>query len=158
MNLKKRVLIASDHAGIALKSELIRSLPDWVWDDLGPIDLGKVDYPDYATLLANRIISGDALQGILICGSGIGMCISANKIAGIRAAVVENPVSARLSREHNDANVLCLGSRFLAPEYGTEIARIWLETAFSQDPRHLKRIKKIQALETLLFQGNSRKD
>jgi ribose 5-phosphate isomerase B len=133
-------------------------LPDWVWDDLGPIDLGKVDYPDYATLLANRIISGDALQGILICGSGIGMCISANKIAGIRAAVVENPVSARLSREHNDANVLCLGSRFLAPEYGTEIARIWLETAFSQDPRHLKRIKKIQALETLLFQGNSRKD
>jgi ribose 5-phosphate isomerase B len=158
MNLKKRVLIASDHAGIALKSELIRSLPDWVWDDLGPIDLGKVDYPDYATLLANRITSGDALQGILICGSGIGMCISANKVAGIRAAVVENPISARLSREHNDANVLCLGSRFIAPEYGAEIARVWLETAFSQDPRHLKRIKKIQALETHLFQGNSRKD
>jgi ribose 5-phosphate isomerase B len=147
MKSEKRILIASDHAGFALKSELIKNLTDWIWEDLGPVDSVKVDYPDYAATLGNRIVSGDAIRGILICGSGIGMCISANKIPGIRAAVVENPVAARLSREHNDANILCLGSRFIAPEYGIEIARIWLETPFSQDTRHMNRIKKIQTLE-----------
>ena len=75
------------------------------------------------------------------------MCIAANKIAGVRAAVVENPVAARLSREHNDANVLCLGSRFIAPEYGAEIVQTWLETPFSGDERHQARIEKITELE-----------
>jgi ribose 5-phosphate isomerase B len=85
----------------------------------------------------------------LICGTGIGMCISANKINGIRAASVENPVSARLSREHNDANVLCMGSRMIAPEYGAEIIETWLNTPFSGDERHAKRIDKISELENL---------
>jgi len=144
---KKRVLIASDHAGVSLKAEIQLALPDWQWLDLGPLTPDRVDYPDFAELLSRKIVSGEADQGILICGSGIGMSISANKVAGVRAALVENPVAARLSREHNDANVLCLGSRFIAPEYGAEIARIWLETQFSGDSRHQKRIEKINGLE-----------
>lgn len=145
--MKKKVLIASDHAGVELKAAIQRSLPDWEWEDLGPINGERVDYPDFAEKLASRVAGAEHSMGILICGSGIGMSIAANKIAGVRAAVVENPVSARLSREHNDANVLCLGSRFLAPEYGAEIARAWLETPFSNDARHATRIKKIAALE-----------
>ena len=143
----KRVLIASDHAGIVLKSELQTLLPEWEWVDLGPKDTGRVDYPDFAELLAEKVASGEASRGVLICGSGIGMSIAANKVHGIRAALVENPSAARLSREHNDANVLCLGSRFIAPEYGAEITRVWLETAASQDPRHTQRVKKIHLLE-----------
>jgi ribose 5-phosphate isomerase B len=141
------VLIASDHAGVALKAAIQKALPDWTWKDLGPINGDRVDYPDFARKLAEEIGSGRATQGILVCGSGIGMSIAANKVAGVRAAVVENPVAARLSREHNDANVLCLGSRFVAPEYGAEIVQIWLETPFSGDERHSARIRKITELE-----------
>ncbi len=144
----KRVLIASDHAGVELKSAVQRLLSQVKWDDLGPPNADRVDYPDYAERLARKIAAGEAEKGILICGSGIGMCIAANKVDGIRAAVVENPVSARLSREHNDANVLCLGARFLAPEYAAELVRIWLETPFSTDGRHGARVKKISAMET----------
>lgn len=149
---KKRVVIASDHAGVQLKEAIQKTLTEWQWDDLGPINGMKVDYPDFAEKLALQVANGKATQGILICGSGIGMSIAANKIPGIRAAVVENPVAARLSREHNDANVLCLGSRFVAPEYGAEIAQIWLETPFSEDSRHQARIQKISLLE----KGNSK--
>jgi ribose 5-phosphate isomerase B len=147
MPSKKRVLIASDHAGIALKAAVQKALPDWQWEDLGPMDTSRVDYPDFARTLGDKIASGAATQGVLICGSGIGMSIAANKIDGIRAALVENPVGARLSREHNDANVLCLGSRFIAAEYGAEIIETWLKTPFSQDARHQARIAKITQLE-----------
>jgi ribose 5-phosphate isomerase B len=143
----RRVMIASDHAGFTLKQELKRLLTQWQWEDLGPMDAGRVDYPDYAKLLATRVAKGEFEKGILICGSGIGMSIAANKVPGVRAAVVENPVAARLSREHNDANVLCLGSRFIAPEYGVEIVEIWLNTPFSKDSRHQERIKKIKSME-----------
>jgi len=147
MSSGKRILIASDHAGFALKSELKNLLSEWDWDDLGPLDHSKVDYPDYAQRLGKKIVSGEAQQGILICGSGIGMSMAANKIDGIRAALVENPVAARLSREHNDANVLCLGARFIAAEYGAEIVSVWLNTPFSQDPRHIRRVEKLHGLE-----------
>lgn len=147
----KKVLIASDHAGIELKSAIQKALSEWSWEDLGPLNSGRVDYPDFAEQLAQKIsnesLNGNQLMGVLICGSGIGMSIAANKIPGIRAAVVENPVSARLSREHNNANVLCLGSRFIAPEYGAEIVKTWLETPFSEDQRHLGRLQKITELE-----------
>jgi ribose 5-phosphate isomerase B len=149
MSSERRILIASDHAGFALKAEIKKSLPEWQWEDLGPLDASRVDYPDFAEILGREISTGSANKGILVCGSGIGMCIAANKISGIRAAVVENPVAARLSREHNDANVLCLGSRFIAPEYGAEIVQIWLNTPFSEDQRHTKRLDKIRALENL---------
>jgi ribose 5-phosphate isomerase B len=145
--MAKPVLIASDHAGVALKAAIQKALPEVLWKDLGPVDTSRVDYPDFACKLSEEIVKGSGDRGVLICGSGIGMCISANKVPGIRAAVVENPVAARLSREHNDANVLCLGARFLAPEYGAEIAKVWLETPFSQDPRHQNRIHKIAELE-----------
>ena len=141
------VLIASDHAGVALKQAIQTALKDVSWRDLGPVGNDRVDYPDFAKLLAEEIADGQATRGVLICGSGIGMSIAANKIPGVRAAVVENPVAARLSREHNDANVLCLGSRFVAPEYGAEIVETWLHTDFSGDERHLKRIRKIAELE-----------
>jgi ribose 5-phosphate isomerase B len=141
------VVIASDHAGVALKAAIQAQVKDVVWRDLGPVGTDRVDYPDFAEKLSEEIESGRASRGVLICGSGIGMSISANKVHGIRAAVVENPVAARLSREHNDANVLCLGSRFLAPEYAAEIAEIWLRTPFSGDERHQKRIDKIKKLE-----------
>ena len=147
MTSKKPILIASDHAGIALKAEIQSKLSNWTWMDLGPLESQFVDYPDYAEILGTKIIEGEADQGILICGSGIGMSIAANKIEGIRAAVVENPIAARLSREHNDANVLCLGSRFIAPEYGLEIVQVWLNTAFSQNPKHITRIEKVRQIE-----------
>ncbi len=142
-----KVLIASDHAGFALKAEIQKLLPEYSWLDLGPISDDRVDYPDFAEKLARKIASGESTRGILICGSGIGMSISANRLTSVRAALVENPVSARLSREHNDANVLCLGSRFVAPEYGAEIARVWLETPFSKDVRHQARIDKIDRID-----------
>ncbi len=145
----QRIYIASDHAGVALKAAIQKLLPDFAWTDLGPIEpSNRVDYPDMAEKLAQALAgAGPESRGILICGSGIGMSIAANKFDGIRAALVENPVSARLSREHNDANVLCLGSRFVAPEYGAEIAKIWLETPFSGETRHEGRVRKISELE-----------
>jgi RpiB/LacA/LacB family sugar-phosphate isomerase len=148
-----RILIASDHAGVELKQALVRSLgPGYAFEDLGPSrETPPVDYPDLARDLALKIQSGQASCGILICGSGIGMSIAANKFPGIRATVVENPVAARLSREHNDCNVLCLGSRFLAAPYAAEIVRVWLTTSASPDPRHRLRIEKIKALESLFL-------
>ncbi|MDR3608252.1 MAG: ribose 5-phosphate isomerase B [Oligoflexia bacterium] len=143
----KKVLIASDHAGVDLKAAIQKGLPDWTWVDLGPETHASVDYPDYAALLAKKIEDGDASQGVLICGSGVGMAMSANKFRHIRATLVENPVTARLSRQHNDANVLCLGSRILAPEYAIGITRVFLETPFSGEPRHQARIDKIGRLE-----------
>jgi ribose 5-phosphate isomerase B len=144
-----RIYIASDHAGVALKSAIQKLLPQYSWEDLGPIrEDHRVDYPDMAEAVGQKMAAhGSDARGILICGSGIGMSIAANKIPGIRAALVENPVSARLAREHNDANVLCLGSRFIAPEYGAEIAKIWLETPFSDESRHDARIQKIASIE-----------
>jgi ribose 5-phosphate isomerase B len=153
-----KIFIASDHAGVALKDAIQKLLPEFSWEDLGPIDHNhKIDYPDMAEVLSRKIqngVTGD--RGILICGSGIGMSIAANKVQGIRAALVENPVSARLSREHNDANVLCLGSRFIAPEYGAEIAKVWLETPFTGQERHEIRVKKIAKIDQRTSDGESK--
>lgn len=141
------VLIASDHAGVDLKTAIQKLLKDVEWMDLGPVNTARVDYPDYAERVAAKVSSGEAKRGVLICGSGIGMSIAANKVSGVRAALVENPVAARLAREHNDANILCLGARFLAPEYAAEIIEAFLKTPFSGDPRHTGRVLKIHALE-----------
>ena len=153
-----KIFIASDHAGVALKDAIQKLLPEFSWEDLGPIDHNhKIDYPDMAEVLSRKIQNGGrGDRGILICGSGIGMSIAANKIQGIRAALVENPVSARLSREHNDANVLCLGSRFIAPEYGAEIAKVWLETPFTGQERHEIRVKKIAKIDQRTSDGESK--
>jgi ribose 5-phosphate isomerase B len=143
------VFIAADHAGLELKAAVQKLLPDFKWQDLGPQPSdGKVDYPDYAEKVALKVAADSSSLGVLICGSGIGVSMAANKMDGIRAALVENPVSARLSREHNAANILCLGARFLAAEYAAEILQVWLETPAANDPRHLKRIDKITKLES----------
>jgi ribose 5-phosphate isomerase B len=147
MTQNKPILIASDHAGNALKTAIQKHLPEWKWMDIGPFEEKRVDYPDFAQLLSQKIHQGEAELGILICGSGIGMSIAANKMPGIRAALVDNESAARLSKEHNNANVLCLGSRFVAPEYGVEIVKSWLETPFSEEPRHQQRLEKIRSLE-----------
>lgn len=145
---KPLVLIASDHAALELKASLQKLLPEFEWKDLGPAAGTKVDYPDYAEKLCRELHATTGAMGVLLCGSGIGMSIAANKISGIRAALVENPVSARLAREHNDANVLCLGARLVAPEYAAEIARTFLSTTASSDPRHCARVEKIRKLES----------
>lgn len=142
-----RILIASDHAGIELKVLLQKKLPEWSWEDLGPTIPESVDYPDFAAKLAQTVAQNPSTLGILICGSGIGMCIAANKVNGIRAAAVESVETARLSREHNNANILCLGARLLPTDKALEIVRTWLETPFSNESRHNHRLAKISALE-----------
>ncbi len=156
------LFIASDHAGVDLKATLQKLLPEWHWVDLGPTSKDSVDYTDYAESLAKKVARSQSQDtqpekttalGILICGSGIGMCIAANKISGIRAAMVESPTAARLSREHNNANVLCIGARLVVPEVAVKIVKTWLETAFTGEPRHQSRIDKITALEQKKSKG-----
>lgn len=144
-----KILIASDHAGFELKEKIKQLLKQYTWKDIGPMSLDRVDYPDFAEKLSREVAFNPGSLGILACGSGIGMSIAANKVNGIRAALVENPVAARLAKEHNDANILCIGSRFVAPEYASEIIEAFIKTPFTKDDRHQKRIDKIAALEKM---------
>jgi ribose 5-phosphate isomerase B len=144
-----RIAIGADHGGFRLKQELIRfiqSLGHEV-DDRGAYGSESCDYPDFAAAVCNRVISGEADRGILICGTGIGMSIAANKIPGIRCALVHDTFSAKATREHNDSNVLALGERVIGPGLAEEIVSIWLETEFSQGDRHCRRIDKVRELE-----------
>jgi len=143
--------ISSDHGGIHLKSVIVKLVRDLghTCDDLGPHDLGAVDYPDYAQTVATGVTGGQFDRGILVCGTGQGMAITANKVKGIRAAVCQDTYSARMSREHNGANVLCLGERVIGPGLATDIVEAWLETEFSGEERHSRRVAKIHALEDL---------
>jgi len=144
--MKLKVAIASDHAGVELKSHLIQTLTDVDWVDLGPNTSERVDYPDFAKKVAQAVSQGGTPFGVLICGSGIGMSIAANKIKGIRAALIENPLSARLSREHNDANIICLGERLIGKDMALECVNVFLKTPF-QNGRHADRVQKISTLE-----------
>ena len=140
----KKICIASDHAGFNLK-EYIK---DYLINknisifDLGPYDNQSVDYPDFAKKLANRIRAEKSEVGILVCGSGTGMAISANKIKSIRAAVCYNIKSTRLSRQHNNANIIALGARLTKKSLSLKLVEIFLKTKF-EGGRHLKRVKKI---------------
>ncbi len=142
----KKIAIAADHAGFELKEFFLKNFKDVTWLDLGPANNDRVDYPDYAKKLAEAIQEKKVEGGLLICGSGIGMSIAANKCAGVRAAHVESEISARLAKEHNNANVLCLGARINAPEYALEIFNSWLKASF-QGGRHQDRVVKIHNLE-----------
>ncbi|PZE19411.1 ribose 5-phosphate isomerase B [Paenibacillus xerothermodurans] len=144
-----KIAIGADHAGVRLKDELIsfiESLGHQV-SDLGCNCSDSVDYPDYAIAVCEQVVAEDVDKGILICGTGIGMTIAANKIPGIRCALVHDLFSAKATREHNDTNVLALGERVIGPGVAQEIIRIWLETDFSQGERHQNRINKVKALE-----------
>ena len=140
----KKISIASDHAGFTLKEiikkKLIKNKVKVL--DFGPFNKDKVDYPDYAKKVARNISSKKTNMGILVCGSGTGMAMSANKLRKIRAAVCYNSVSTRLSRTHNNANILALGSRLTNKKEALKLVNIFLSTKF-EGGRHLRRIRKI---------------
>ena len=140
----KKICIASDHAGFNIKEFIKNKLKNKNIQimDLGPFELNPVDYPDYAKKVAGRLRLKKSDIGILVCGSGTGMAISANKIKGIRAAVCYNIASTRLSRKHNDANIIALGSRLTKKNKIMKLINIFLKTKF-EGGRHLRRVKKI---------------
>lgn len=142
------IAIASDHAGFALKAELAAELGKLGHTalDLGPADTSSVDYPDFAAKVTAAINDGKAALGVLVCGTGIGMSISANKVHGIRAALCHTEFEARATRQHNDANVLCLGQRVTGVGVALEILRVFLSTGF-EGGRHANRVEKLRALE-----------
>lgn len=143
-----RIAVGADHAGLPLKEALVKFLIDEGWDveDFGTFTEDSVDYPDYAEKVGRAVAEGSVDRGLLLCGSGQGMCIVANKINGVRASLAHDVVSARLSRQHNDSNVLTMGSRFVAPALAMEVLTTWLDTSF-EGGRHLRRIEKIQEIE-----------
>ena len=144
----KKVLIASDHGGFALKQELLEHLRalGYELEDLGCYSTQSVDYPAYAEKVARGVAAGAAEAGILVCGTGIGMSIAANKVDGVRAALCADCYSAEMTRRHNDSNVLCLGGRTVGPELAKRIAEIWLSTPFSAEEKHARRIGQIAAI------------
>ncbi|TAK19282.1 MAG: ribose 5-phosphate isomerase B [Acidobacteria bacterium] len=143
-----KVSLGADHAGVELKDQLKAWLTSRgvIVNDVGTHSADSVDYPDFAAAVANDVVSGAADRGVLVCGTGLGMAIAANKFPGIRAVPVVDEASARLGREHNDANVLTLGARLTAPEEAKELLRIFLETKY-EGGRHQRRLDKITALE-----------
>jgi ribose 5-phosphate isomerase B len=145
-----RIALGADHAGCGLKEAIMRRLDarGIPYENVGTDTTESVDYPDYARQVAQAVASGRAARGILICGTGIGMAIVANKILGIRAALVGDLESARLCREHNDANVLALGARVTAPDSALAIVELFLDTPFAGG-RHQRRVDKIAAIERL---------
>ena len=146
-----KIAIASDHGGLNLKGAIAQHLTELghVVDDMGPSEPVSVDYPDFAQKVTSAVVSGAAERGILICGTGQGMAMAANKVRGIRAAVVSDTFSARMAMAHNEAKVLCLGERILGVSLGIACVDAWLTTEF-EGGRHLRRVDKINALgETL---------
>ena len=147
-----RIGIACDHGGFGLKEELKGLLESMGFDpvDFGSFDETSVDYPDLGIQVAEKVSRGELERGVLVCGTGIGMSIVANKFPGVRAALTNELYSTRCSREHNDANILVLGGRVVGPGLAREIVKVWLETPFSGG-RHQRRLDKITALEKKNF-------
>jgi ribose 5-phosphate isomerase B len=143
-----RIALGADHAGVALKRNIRQLLDERgiSYQDFGTESTESVDYPDFAARVAHEVASGAFDRGLLFCGSGIGMAIAANKVAGIRAASAPDEQSARLSREHNDANVLALGERLTPPDAARRIVNVFLDTPFAGG-RHQRRVDKIRALD-----------
>lgn len=143
-----KVAIASDHGGIHIREEIINLLEEMgiEYQDFGCECSTSVDYPDYALPVAEKVASGEFDRGILVCGTGIGMSISANKVKGIRCALVHDVFSAKATRQHNDSNVLAMGERVIGPGLAREIAKTWLTTDF-EGGRHQNRVNKITEYE-----------
>lgn len=151
-----RIAIGSDHAGFELKEIVVQALREWGHevDDKGTYSKESCDYPDLAVAVAKAVAKQEVDRGILICGSGIGMSIAANKVPGIRAALCSEPLSARLTREDNDSNVLTLGARIIGPAMALEIVDVWLKTPYAGG-RHQKRLDKISAYEASIQSSSS---
>lgn len=148
-----KIAIACDHAALKLKNDVIEKLgkEGYEVEDFGIYEQKSVDYPDYALPVAEAVASGKADKGILICGTGIGMSIAANKVKGIRCALCSDTFSAHATREHNDANILAFGERVIGEGLAMDIVDTFLKTPFSGDDRHVKRIAKISAIEDKYF-------
>ncbi len=144
-----RIAIACDHGGYPLKETVLAAVKDSGHEviDLGAFDETSSDYPDFAEKIGQAIASGEAERGVLICGSGIGACIAANKIKGVYAGLCHDTYSAHQGVEHDDMNVLCLGARIIGPALATELVQAFLGAVFSRDERHLRRVGKVRAIE-----------
>ena len=145
-----RVAIGADHGGFDLKQELAALLKEQNYDvqDYGAaVCIAGDDYPDYAAAVGHAVASGKAERGIIICGSGVGACIVANKVRGVRAAICHDVYTARQGVEHDDMNVLCLGERIIGIELALECSRAFLGARFSGEPRHVRRLNKVLAIE-----------
>ncbi|MGQ9647857.1 MAG: ribose 5-phosphate isomerase B [Thermodesulfobacteriota bacterium] len=147
------IAIAADHGGFHLKSLLVEFLEKLGHEvmDLGTNSEEPVDYPDFARAVAQEILAKKAERGILICGSGVGACVAANKFPGIRAAICHDTFSAHQGVEDDDINVLCLGARVIGPELAKEIVRVWLSASFSGAERHRRRLTKVGEIEREFF-------
>ena len=144
-----KLAIGSDHRGFRAKEHLIRVLTQMGHEvqDFGAANDSSTDYPDYALLVCQAVTSGQADRGILLCGSGIGMCMTANKVRGIRAALCHDELTAEMSRRHNDSNVLCLGGDLLGEELMRRMVEIWMTTDF-EGGRHERRVRKVMQIES----------
>jgi ribose 5-phosphate isomerase B len=144
-----KIAVGSDHRGLHVKQRIVPQLRQQGHEviDVGPDAAGSVDYPDYALEAARAVGEGRVDRGILICGTGIGMCIAANKVRGVRAAPCHDSITAELSRLHNDSNILCLSADLLGEELIERMVRIWLDTPF-EGGRHARRVDKIMKYET----------
>jgi ribose 5-phosphate isomerase B len=143
-----RVVIASDHTGLTLRAQAVSVAKEkgFEVEDLGPFSSESVDYPDFARQVGEAVAAGRARFGILVCGTGIGMSIAANKVRGVRAAHCSNEFEARMARAHNDANVLCLGGRVIGVGVAASLVAIFLEQPF-EGGRHERRVDKIRGME-----------
>ena len=148
MEMVKKIALGADHAGFEEKEKIKETLDDLgiEYKDMGTVSPDSVDYPDFAKDVAEAVSKGEYEQGLLVCGSGTGMAIAANKVRGVRAAVAWSPDIARLAREHNDANVLSLAARFSTPEEMDKIVRAWFAADFDGG-RHGRRVEKILEIE-----------
>ncbi len=150
------VALGADHGGFNLKNDLVTRLQDrYEVLDLGAHKFDQTDdYPDTALAVARAIVSGQAQRGILICGSGVGACIAANKIPGVRACLCHDTYSAHQGVEHDDMNVLCLGARVVGPELAAELVEAFLTATFSGETRHRRRVEKVRAIEQQVLKGD----
>ena len=146
--MSKKIALAADHAGFEEKEKIKTALTDLGIEfiDMGTNSLESVDYPDYARKVGSAVASGEVDQGVLVCGSGTGMAIAANKVHGVRAAVAWSPDIARLAREHNNANVLSIPARFIGDDQAKEILKAWFAADF-EGGRHERRVEKIEEIE-----------
>ena len=156
--MKQVIAFASDHVGFEMKNEIIRRLGDrYEILDAGPLAYDAADdYPDFAGAAATLVVQGKAWRGIVICGSGVGVCISANKVRGARACVCHDTFSAHQGVEHVDMNVLCLGSRIIGIELAWELVNAFLGAQFGGEARHRRRLDKLMDIEKRSFSGNCR--
>ncbi len=154
--MKLKVALGADHGGFTLKNELVTRLHEtYEISDLGAHTFDpNDDYPDFALAVSGAVASGQTNRGILVCGSGVGACIAANKVPGVRACLCHDTYSAHQGVEHDDMNVLCLGSRVIGIELATELVKFFLNAHFSGETRHCRRLEKVLAIEHAAIKGN----